>query len=89
MKLGGSGILPCYVGLFTRDFIPMMGTDAPAIRTSLDWILDKPLLRHLTQFFLFGGYRNHLIDILDAIPDPDPGLAPPKRARDAISTVDS
>lgn len=166
---GGSGILPCYVGLFTRDFMPMVGRDAPAIATSLKWIVDhqrfdhgqsrgggdkkwpfkivenyggcwrsvscyhgvvatlgalaaipleyrtrdqkerlksalryleihrgfkksredKPLFRHLIQFFLFGGYRSHLIDVLDAIADAEPELAQAKWVRDAISTVDS
>ncbi len=165
---GGSGILPCYVGLFTRDFIPMMGREAPAIEASLNWIVDyqrfdhkltrgggakkwpfrivensggcwrsvscyhgvvatlgalaaippvsrtpdqrarlnaalrylaihrvfkksaedKPLFRHLTEFFLFGGYRSHLIDVLDAIADADPALAHVNWVQDAISSVD-
>jgi hypothetical protein len=165
---GGSGILPCYVGLFTRDFIPMMGWEAPAIDASLKWIVDyqrfdhkqtragggerwpfkivesyggcwysvscyhgvvatlgalaavppasrsakekqrlkaalryleihrafkksaedKPLFRHLTQFFLFGGYRSHLIDVLEAIANADPELGKKSWVRDAITAVD-
>ncbi len=165
---GGSGIVPCYVGLFTRDFIPMTGRESPAIEASLQWIVDhqrfdhkqtrggggkkwpfrtvensggcwrsvscyhgvvaalgalaaippegrtaaqrervkaalryleihrafkkskedKPLFRSLTQFFLFGGFRSHLIDVLEAIASADPGLAHAKWVQDALATVD-
>ena len=165
---GGSGILPCYVGLFTRDFMPMVGVEAPAIRDSLQWLVDhqrfdhsdtraggektwpfrsvhsfggcwrsvscyhgvvaalgalaavpassrtreqaeriraalryleihrgyrkstgdKPLFRHLTEFFLFGNYRSHLIDVLEAIADADPDLVRTAWVRDAVSAVD-
>lgn len=49
---------------------------------------DKPLFRHLTQFFLFGGYRSHLIDVLEAVANADPTLAETYWVRTAISVVD-
>jgi len=36
---GGSGILPCYVGLVTRALIRMGAADSPVVTTSLDWIV--------------------------------------------------
>ncbi len=35
---------------------------------------DRPLFRHLTQFFLVGDYRLDLLDMLDAIAAADPTL---------------
>lgn len=35
---------------------------------------DRPLFRHMTQFFLIGDYRSGLIDMLRAVADADPGL---------------
>ncbi len=166
---GGSGILPCYVGLYTRDLIAMAGIDHPAIGASLQWIVDhqrfdhrltraggdkhwpfrgvesyggcwhqvscyhgvvatfgalakvppasrtreqstrlqaalryleihrgfkksredKPLFRHLTQFFMFGGYRSHLIEVLEAVADADPTLGERPWVRDAVAAVDA
>ncbi len=165
---GGSGVLPCYVGLFTRDFMPIVGRDAPCIVSSLDWIVDhqrfdhgctraggekkwpfravesyggcwrsvscyhgvvatlgalallppasrtpkqkarlgaalrylelhrgfkkstenQPLFRHLTEFFLFGGYRSHLIDVLEAVANADPSLAQTEWVRAAAAVVE-
>lgn len=166
---GGSGILPCYVGLFTKVFIDMMGTEDPAVRSSIQWIVDfqrfdhkktrsggrkkwsykavdsyggcwwsvscyhgvvatfaalaaipprrrsstvearlkaavryltihrvykesgqdKPLFRHMTQFFLSGGYRSHLIDVLEGIAGADPTLIKQQWVREAVDTVDA
>ena len=36
--------------------------------------LDRPLVRHLTQFFLVGDYRSDLLDMLQGIADADPAL---------------
>ncbi|NTV39527.1 MAG: hypothetical protein HGA51_06165 [Demequinaceae bacterium] len=36
---GGSGILPCYVGLVTRALMRMGAGDSPAVTASLDWIV--------------------------------------------------
>ena len=36
--------------------------------------LDKPLFRHLTQFFLVGDYRSDLLDMLQGLADADPSL---------------
>ncbi len=165
---GGSGILPCYVGLYSMDLSAMLGVEAPCVTSSLKWIVDhqrfdhrrtrgggdqkwpyrvvdnyggcwhsvscyhgvvatlgalaavppasrtraqaarvqaalrylaihrglkkssedKPLFRHLTQFFLFGGYRSHLIDVLDAVANADSTLAQTEWVREAISVVD-
>ena len=49
---------------------------------------DKPLFRHLTQFFLFGGCRSHLIEVLDAIADAGPGLVRTPWVREAVAAVD-
>lgn len=38
-RQGGSGILPCYVGLTTRALIRMGAADSPAVQVSLDWIV--------------------------------------------------
>jgi hypothetical protein len=43
---GGSGILPCYVGLFTRDFVRMLGHERPALASSLQWIVDHQRFDH-------------------------------------------
>lgn len=168
LNTGGSGILPCYVGLLTRDFVPMVGLEAPAIQSSLQWIVDhqrfdhqrtcgggekkwpfravesyggcwrsvscyhgvvatlgalaavppaartpdqrerlkaalryleihrvfkksaedKPLFRYLTEFFLFGNYRSHLIDVLEAMAGADPSLVEARWVQDAISAVE-
>ena len=38
-RLGGSGILPCYVGLTTRALVTMGALDSLAVRASLEWIV--------------------------------------------------
>jgi hypothetical protein len=50
---------------------------------------EQQLFKHLTQFFLAGGYRNHLIDILEAISEIDPGLVEREWVRQAIDKVES
>ncbi len=50
---------------------------------------DKPLFRHLTQFFLVGDYRCHLIDVLEGIADADPGLIERDWVRAAVDDVDA
>lgn len=163
---GGSGVLPCYVGMFVRPLIQMGAEDAPAVQGSLQWIVDyqrfdhkktraggsrtwpyravenygcwksvscyhgvvgtfralaaippkrrspavnsrlkaaiaylaihrgfkksavdKPLFRHMTQFFLFGGYRFHLIDVLEGLADADPRLIRQRWVADAVEVV--
>lgn len=36
--------------------------------------IDRPLFRHMTEFFLIGDYRSGLIDMLHAVADADSGL---------------
>jgi hypothetical protein len=36
--------------------------------------VDRPLFRHMTEFFLIGDYRSGLVDMLHAIADADPRL---------------
>ena len=164
---GGSGVLPCYVGLVLRPAIEMAGVDHPLVATSLTWIArhqrydhrttraggdekwrfravenygcwksvscyhgvvgtmralaavpprrrskevkvqlqnaiaylaihrgymrsteDEPLFKHMTQFFLTGGYRFHLIDVLEGLADADRKLARKPWVRDAVAAVD-
>ncbi len=164
---GGSGVLPCYVGMVCRALIDAGGIELPAVQLSLRWIVnhqrydhkqtraggeqpwsfrtpanygcwssvscyhgvagtlralaaipperrtrlqknriraaleylrihraykksagDKPLFRHLTQFFIHGGYRFHLIDILEAIAEADPKLRSKKWVRQAVDAVE-
>jgi hypothetical protein len=35
---------------------------------------DRPIVRHMTQFFLVGDYRSDLLDMLQGIADADPSL---------------
>jgi len=35
---------------------------------------DRPLFRHLQQYFLFGAWRMHLLDVLESLSEADPGL---------------
>ncbi len=51
--------------------------------------IDRPLFRHLTQFFLVGDYRVHLIDVLEGIADADPGLIERDWIRAAVDDVDA
>jgi len=165
---GGSGVLPCYVGLFARAVTTMAGLDAAAVQGSLQWIVDhqrfdhkdmrgggpkrwpfkavdsyggcwwsvscyhgvvptlaalaaippaqrtpsvesriddalqylrihrvfrrtrddKPLFRHLTRFFLTGGYRCHLIDVLESIADANATLIGQEWVRRTVETME-
>ena len=51
--------------------------------------VDKPLFRHLTQFFLHGGYRFHLIDVLEGLAWTDPALGRQEWVAEAIEAVDA
>ena len=165
---GGSGVLPCYVGMLLRPVIEMGGLSHPLVKTSLQWVVDHqrfdhkktraggdkewpfravvrygcwksvscyhgvagtmralsavpprrrskemkerlqsgieyfrihraykksvsdtPLFRHMTQFFLTGGYRFHLIDVLEAIADADAKLVREGWVREAVDAVDA
>ncbi len=50
---------------------------------------DKQLFKHLTQFFLWGDYRHHLIDILETIAHIDPSLIKLDWIRHAVDVVDA
>jgi len=43
---GGSGVLPCYVGVFTRALLRLTGHEHPAVSSSIDWILDHQRFDH-------------------------------------------
>ncbi len=43
---GGSGILPCYLGLLIRSCIRMGGLDIPEVEASLKWIVDHQRFDH-------------------------------------------
>jgi hypothetical protein len=47
------------------------------------------MFRHLLQFFLHGGYRFHLIDILEGLADYDPGLIRKDWVMEAMETVEA
>ncbi len=51
--------------------------------------VDKPLFRHMTQFFLNGGYRFHLIDVLEGLADMEPRLILEEWVSEAVDVVDS
>jgi len=165
---GGSGVLPCYVGMLLRPLIEMGGLSHPLVKQSLKWIVDHqrydhkktraggkkkwpfravenygcwksvscyhgvagtvralsavpprnrtaamkkqlegaveylrihrvfkksssdtPLFKHMTRFFLTGGYRFHLIDVLEAVADIRPRLAREDWVREAIDAVEA
>ena len=150
---GGSGILPCYLGVVATALIDMGGLDTEIVQTAIRWLIDhqrfdhktsraggnepwpyqapknygcwesvscyhgvagafrvlaaippdqrcaeviqrlegaieylrihrvykkstadKPLFRHMTQFFLVGDYRSDLLDMLQGLADADPAL---------------
>lgn len=50
---------------------------------------DKPLFRHLTQFFLYGSYRSHLIDVLHALTNADRELVKETWVKEALEAVES
>ena len=43
---GGSGILPCYVGVVTRDLIRMGGLNTPLVEKSVQWLVDHQRYDH-------------------------------------------
>ena len=43
---GGSGILPCYLGLLIRSCIRMGGLNIPGVEASLKWIVDHQRFDH-------------------------------------------
>jgi hypothetical protein len=150
---GGSGILPCYLGVVAANLIGLGGLDTEIVQTALRWLIDhqrfdhkdtraggneswpyaaprnygcwksvscyhgvagafqafaavprerrtgeinarlaeaveylrihrvykkssadRPLFRHMTQFFLVGDYRSDLLDMLQGLADADPRL---------------
>lgn len=50
---------------------------------------DKPLTRYLTQFFLYGSYRSHLIDVLDGLANADRELVKEAWVKEALEAVES
>ncbi len=50
---------------------------------------DQQLFKHMTQFFLAGDYRVHLIDVLEAISEVESSLIEQEWIRQAVETVDS
>jgi hypothetical protein len=150
---GGSGILPCYLGVVATSLIKMGAFDTRLVQSSIDWLVqhqrfdhkatraggrepwpyrapqnygcwdsvscyhgvagafrafaaippearsdevhlrladaleylrihrlykksseNRPLFRHLTEFFLVGDYRSDLLDMLQGVADTNPGL---------------
>lgn len=166
---GGSGVLPCYVGVFVDAVASLDGWNSPVAASSRQWLIDhqrfdhkeirgggarkwpfkavdnhggcwwsvscfhgvvaamralasvppgersaavadrlncaieylrihrvykkssgdRPLFRHLKQFFLLGGYRTHLIDVLEGVAMTDPGLVRESWVQEAVRDVDS
>ncbi len=50
---------------------------------------DKPLFRYMTQFFIHGGYRYHLLDVLEGLANADRRLARQPWVAQAIETVEA
>jgi hypothetical protein len=165
---GGSGVVPCYLGLAARSLIALGALEHPLVQGSIQWLVehqrfdhkatraggpatwpyatpknvgcwesvscyhgvvaalrtlgavpakrrssalrerlgeaiqylrihrvyhksreDKPVLRHLTKFFLVGEYRSDLIDVLEGLADADPTLSAEPWVRQAIDAVDA
>lgn len=165
---GGSGVLPCYVGMLLRPLIEMGGLSHPLVESSLQWIVDHqrfdhrktraggakewpfravqnygcwktvscyhgvvgsmraltaiprrrrsrevrerlqaaleylrihrvykksnsetPLFRYMTQFFFTGGYRFHLIDVLEGLADADAKLIREPWVKESVDVVDA
>ena len=163
---GGSGILPCYLGVVATALIGMGGFDTELVQSSIRWLtdhqrfdhkdiraggpepwpyqapvnygcwdsvscyhgvagafrafaavpaehrtpeiterleqaleylrihrrykrstLDKPLFRHLSQFFLVGDYRSDLLDMLQGVADADPSLIGEEWVRSAYDDM--
>jgi len=165
---GGSGVLPCYVGVVTAALIKMGALDTDLVQRSIRWLIDhqrfdhktvraggcetwpyrapanygcwetvscyhgvagafrafaaipaakrsvevrqrldealaylrihrlykkssvdKPLFRHMTQFFLVGDYRSDLLDMLQGVADADRTLIRHDWVGSAVADVDS
>ena len=163
---GGSGVLPCYIGVVTCALIEMGALNTELVQSSIRWLVDhqrfdhkatraggdmtwpyrapanygcwdtvscyhgvagafrafaaipaemrsaevrqrldeaivylrihrlyqksaveKPLFRHLTQFFLIGDYRSDLLDMLQGVADADPDLIGEDWVRDAVEDM--
>lgn len=50
---------------------------------------DRPIFRHMTQFFLHGGYRFHLIDVLEGLSQADPALIHEPWVAAAVADVEA
>ena len=165
---GGSGVLPCYLGVVATALIKMGAVESPLVQSALVWLVDhqrfdhkktkaggsatwqykapqnfgcwesvscyhgvvgalralaavppsdrsaivrqrideaidylrihriyrktsnnKPLFRHMTQFFLVGDYRSHLLDALEGLADADASLIEQDWVQDALADVEA
>lgn len=165
---GGSGILPCYLGLVAAVIIRMGGLDTSVAQTSIQWLIDhqrfdhkglraggrkkwpykavanygcwdsvscyhgvvgalqalaaippqrrspavkerladaieylrihrvykrssseRPLFRHMTQFFIVGDYRSNLLDVLEGLADANLNLIAEDWVQDAVRDVEN
>lgn len=164
---GGSGVLPCYIGVVCNDLIDMGALDTDVVQGSIEWLIDhqrfdhkntraggdlvwpfrapanygcwesvscyhgvagafralaavpaarrtagvrlrleeaieylrlhrvykksdqdKPLFRHMTQFFLVGDYRSDLLDMLAGLAAADPTLIQQDWVRSAFDDME-
>jgi hypothetical protein len=165
---GGSGILPCYLGVVSAALIAMGALDTELVQSSIRWLVDhqrfdhkatlaggdedwpyrapvnygcwdtvscyhgvvgafrafaaipadrrsagvnqclveaieylrihrlyqkstvdRPLFRHMTQFFLVGDYRSDLLDVLQGIADADPVVGRQDWVQDAMADMEA
>jgi hypothetical protein len=165
---GGSGVLPCYLGVMATALIKMGALDTDLVQSSIQWLIDhqrfdhktsraggdkawpykapenhrcwdtvscyhgvagafrafaaipptqrsadvqqrladaieylrihrlykksavdRPLLRHMTQFFLVGDYPSDLLDMLEGVADADPGLIHQDWVQTAVTDMDN
>ena len=165
---GGSGVLPCYLGVVATALIKMGASDSPLVQSALGWLVDhqrfdhkttraggsekwhykapqnfgcwesvscyhgvvgalralaavpptdrsdemhqrideaieylrvhriyrktsnnQPLFRHMTQFFLVGDYRSHLLDVLEGLADADASLVEQDWVQCALADVEA
>ena len=49
---------------------------------------DKPLFRHMTQFFIAGDYRSNLLDVLEGLAEANPKLISEDWIQDAVRAVE-
>jgi hypothetical protein len=49
---------------------------------------ERPLFRHMTEFFLVGDYRSDLLDLLQGVADADPDLGGEDWVRRAVQEMD-